>query len=149
MPEPLLSVSNVETSYGLSQVLFGISLAIAPGEMVTLMGRNGMGKTTTIRSIMGLTPARAGGIVNASPSHFPFLSVYRTTVPSPYSSMRTWRAGCVRTILPFSWPRYFMQSAAFAITGRTTSAVTVPLMPGVHDFGTPMIGITRGAVIVA
>ncbi len=44
------------------QVLFGVSLSIAPGEMVTLMGRNGMGKTTTVRSIMGLTPARAGTI---------------------------------------------------------------------------------------
>ena len=52
----LLEVANIETCYGLSQVLFGVSLAIAPGEMVTLMGRNGMGKTTTVRSIMGLTP---------------------------------------------------------------------------------------------
>src|ERR1700716_3926270 len=59
---PLLEVSNVETCYGLSQVLFGVSLAIAPGEMVTLMGRNGMGKTTTVRSIMGLTPASVGAI---------------------------------------------------------------------------------------
>ena len=58
----LLEVANIETSYGLSRVLFGISLAIAPGEMVTLMGRNGMGKTTTVRSIMGLTPATAGSI---------------------------------------------------------------------------------------
>jgi branched-chain amino acid transport system ATP-binding protein len=58
----LLEIENVETCYGLSQVLFGVSLAIAPGEMVTLMGRNGMGKTTTVRSIMGLTPARAGAI---------------------------------------------------------------------------------------
>jgi branched-chain amino acid transport system ATP-binding protein len=46
----------------LSQVLFGVSLSIAPGEMVTLMGRNGMGKTTTVRSILGLTRARAGAI---------------------------------------------------------------------------------------
>src|SRR5205807_8903011 len=59
---PLLEVSNVETCYGLSQVLFGMSLAVAPGEMVTLMGRNGMGKTTTVRSIMGLTPALTGSI---------------------------------------------------------------------------------------
>jgi branched-chain amino acid transport system ATP-binding protein len=59
---PLLSVDGIETSYGLSQVLFGVSLAVAPGEMVTLMGRNGMGKTTTVRSIMGLTQARSGTI---------------------------------------------------------------------------------------
>jgi branched-chain amino acid transport system ATP-binding protein len=59
---PLLEVEGIETCYGLSQVLFGISLSIAAGEMVTLMGRNGMGKTTTVRSIMGLTPARAGSI---------------------------------------------------------------------------------------
>jgi branched-chain amino acid transport system ATP-binding protein len=58
----LLAVENIETCYGRSQVLFGLSLAIGAGEMVTLMGRNGMGKTTTVRSIMGLTPARAGSI---------------------------------------------------------------------------------------
>ncbi len=63
MPSPsLLEVSNIETCYGLSQVLFEMSLAVAPGEMVTLMGRNGMGKTTTVRSIMGLTPAMKGSI---------------------------------------------------------------------------------------
>jgi branched-chain amino acid transport system ATP-binding protein len=59
---PLLDVSNIETSYGQSRVLFGISLSIAPGEMVSLLGRNGMGKTTTVRSIMGLTRATAGAI---------------------------------------------------------------------------------------
>ncbi len=58
----LLEVEAIETCYGLSQVLFGVSLAIAPGEMVTLIGRNGMGKTTTVRSIMGLTRAMAGSI---------------------------------------------------------------------------------------
>jgi branched-chain amino acid transport system ATP-binding protein len=58
----LLQVQNIETCYGLSQVLFDMSLAVRTGEMVTLMGRNGMGKTTTIRSIMGMTPARAGKI---------------------------------------------------------------------------------------
>jgi branched-chain amino acid transport system ATP-binding protein len=62
MAERLLEIEGVETCYGLSQVLFGVSLAVAPGEMVTLMGRNGMGKTTTVRSIMGLTPARAGAV---------------------------------------------------------------------------------------
>ena len=63
---PLLELRDVETCYGLSQVLFGMSLAVAPGEVVTLMGRNGMGKTTTVRSIMGLTPALRGTIRFAS-----------------------------------------------------------------------------------
>jgi branched-chain amino acid transport system ATP-binding protein len=58
----LLKVENLETAYGASQVLFGLSLDIVPGEMVTLLGRNGMGKTTTVRSIMGLTRARSGAI---------------------------------------------------------------------------------------
>ena len=58
----LLNVDGIETCYGLSQVLFGVSLSIKAGEMVSLMGRNGMGKTTTVRSIMGLTPARSGHI---------------------------------------------------------------------------------------
>jgi branched-chain amino acid transport system ATP-binding protein len=58
----LLELERVETTYGFSQVLHGISLAISPGEVVTLMGRNGMGKTTTVRSIMGLTRAMAGSI---------------------------------------------------------------------------------------
>jgi branched-chain amino acid transport system ATP-binding protein len=63
MPDArLLELDRVDTCYGRSQVLFGLSLAVAPGEMVTLMGRNGMGKTTTVRSIMGLTPAIAGSI---------------------------------------------------------------------------------------
>jgi branched-chain amino acid transport system ATP-binding protein len=63
MPDlPLLEVADIETRYGRSQVLFGVSLSIAAGEVVTLMGRNGMGKTTTVRSIMGLTPAVSGAI---------------------------------------------------------------------------------------
>ena len=59
---PLLEIENIETCYGLSQALFGMSLSVRSGEMVAMMGRNGMGKTTTIRSILGLTPARAGAI---------------------------------------------------------------------------------------
>jgi branched-chain amino acid transport system ATP-binding protein len=58
----MLKVEGLATSYGQSQVLFGIDLDVREGEVVTLIGRNGMGKTTTIRSIMGLTPARAGSI---------------------------------------------------------------------------------------
>jgi branched-chain amino acid transport system ATP-binding protein len=58
----LLKVENLETAYGSSQVLFGIGLDIAPGEMNTLLGRNGMGKTTTVRSILGLTKPFKGSI---------------------------------------------------------------------------------------
>ena len=56
----MLEVRGLETSYGRSQVLFGIDLEVRRGEVVALLGRNGMGKTTTIRSIMGLTPPTAG-----------------------------------------------------------------------------------------
>jgi len=62
LTEPLLRVEGLETAYGTSQVLFGLALEIRAGEVATLLGRNGMGKTTTLRSIMGLTPARAGAI---------------------------------------------------------------------------------------
>ena len=58
----MLRVERLETAYGLSQVLFGVSLAIEPGEVVTLLGRNGMGKTTTVLSIMGVVAARAGSV---------------------------------------------------------------------------------------
>ena len=59
----LLSVEDIRTAYGMSQVLFGISLQVEQGECVCLLGRNGVGKTTTMRSIMGLTPPRAGRVV--------------------------------------------------------------------------------------
>jgi branched-chain amino acid transport system ATP-binding protein len=58
----MLEVNGLETAYGRSQVLFGVGLDIRPGEVVSLLGRNGMGKTTTVRSIMGIVPARAGSI---------------------------------------------------------------------------------------
>ncbi len=58
----LLSVENLETAYGASQVLFGLNFSLAEGEALTLLGRNGMGKTTTVRSILGLTPASKGRI---------------------------------------------------------------------------------------
>ena len=62
MNAPILELDGVETFYGPSQVLFGMSLTVAHGEVVTLMGRNGMGKTTTLRSIMGLSPPARGSV---------------------------------------------------------------------------------------
>ncbi len=60
---PLLELDAVEAGYGQGQVLAGLSFAVGQGEMVGLLGRNGMGKTTTVRAIMGLTPPSAGRIV--------------------------------------------------------------------------------------
>jgi branched-chain amino acid transport system ATP-binding protein len=59
----MLEVRDLETAYGRSQVLFKVSLGIQTGQVVTLLGRNGMGKTTTVRSIMGITPPRSGDVV--------------------------------------------------------------------------------------
>ncbi|CAB3676778.1 MAG: ABC transporter ATP-binding protein [Achromobacter sp.] len=58
----LLSLRGVTAHYGASQALFGIDLDIAPGEFVTLLGRNGMGKSTTVKAVMGLNPASRGAI---------------------------------------------------------------------------------------
>jgi branched-chain amino acid transport system ATP-binding protein len=58
----LLELDEIHTSYGLSRVLFGISLEVKQGECVCLLGRNGVGKTTTMRSVMGLTPPDAGKV---------------------------------------------------------------------------------------
>jgi branched-chain amino acid transport system ATP-binding protein len=59
----ILAVRDIHTAYGLSRVLFGVSIEVHAGECVCLLGRNGVGKSTTMRSIMGLTPPHAGTIV--------------------------------------------------------------------------------------
>lgn len=71
----MLDVRDIETFYGQSQALFGMSLSVGEGEVVTLLGRNGMGKTTTVNSIMGIVTARGGEIrfdgeaIRGWPSH--------------------------------------------------------------------------------
>ena len=106
---PLLQAHNLETYYGEAQALFGANLSVAEGEFVTLLGRNGMGKTTTVRSIMGITPPRHGRIVFAGqdithlPSHqiarlgiglvpeqrqvFANLTVYENLVATAHNSL--------------------------------------------------------------
>jgi len=61
----LLQVDAIETAYGSSQVLFGVSLDVRPGEFVTLIGRNGMGKTTTVKTVMGLLAPLRGAVTMA------------------------------------------------------------------------------------
>lgn len=75
----MLKLTGINTFYGSSQVLFDLDMEIAPGEMVALMGRNGMGKTTTVRSIMGLAGIRSGRIVfkDKEIHHLPSFSIAR------------------------------------------------------------------------
>ncbi|MCB8820835.1 ABC transporter ATP-binding protein [Microvirga rosea] len=120
----MLSVRNLQASYGAAQVLFDVSFDIGPGEVVTLLGRNGMGKTTTIRSIMGLlhphggevrfdgTPvtglapyrvAKAGiGLVPEGRQIFPTLSVEENLVATASSRLgsRRWTLDAVYTLFP-------------------------------------------------
>jgi branched-chain amino acid transport system ATP-binding protein len=73
--EPLLAVRGLQAGYGASEVLHGVDLQVGPGEVVALLGRNGMGKTTLVRAITGLNPARGGQVsfrgvrVEAEPPH--------------------------------------------------------------------------------
>ncbi len=71
----MLRLEGLEAAYGVSQVLFGITLGVDAGQLVTLLGRNGMGKTTTVRAMMGIVPLRAGRVefdgrpLHGLPSH--------------------------------------------------------------------------------
>jgi branched-chain amino acid transport system ATP-binding protein len=82
MNNVLLEIEGIETFYGHVQVLFGISFSICSGEVVTLMGRNGMGKTTTVRSIIGLTRAAKGSIrmMNNELRGLPAFKIARTGI---------------------------------------------------------------------
>lgn len=68
MSDAMLEVRSIQTYYGASQALFGMSFSVRQGEFVTLIGRNGMGKTTTIKSIMGLLSPREGNVTFAGQS---------------------------------------------------------------------------------
>jgi branched-chain amino acid transport system ATP-binding protein len=121
----MLTVEAINVAYGVSQVLFGLSLHVRPGEVVTLLGRNGMGKTTTVRAIMGLLPIRAGRIaldgraIHTLPTHriarcglglvpegrqiFPNLSVRENliaTAANRQGSPQPWTLGQVYTLFP-------------------------------------------------
>ena len=78
----MLDIKGIETSYGETQVLFDVSLNIAPGEVVSLLGPNGAGKTTTLRSILGLTPPTRGSTGMPPPE----LAAVRTARPLAPSS---------------------------------------------------------------
>ena len=126
----MLEIKNIETSYGQSQVLFGIDLKINQGEVITLIGRNGMGKTTTINSIMGLVKIKSGliifdgnhvqnkppykvartgiGLVPEGRQIFPNLSVYENleaTSSNSYKNSNPWTLNRVLKLFPRLYDR--------------------------------------------
>ena len=121
----MLTVDSIETAYGVSQVLFGVSLTVGPGQVVTLLGRNGMGKTTTVRSIMGIARPKAGtirfegraihglppyrvaqaglGLVPEGRQVFPNLTVMENLVATAANRARSaapWRVAAVLELFP-------------------------------------------------
>ncbi len=121
----ILEINKMETSYGQSQVLFGIDLKVNESEVVTLLGRNGMGKTTTINSIMGLVKVKSGEVIFVGdpvqkwPSHrvarsgvglvpegrqiFPNLSVYENlvaTAANRFKNKNPWTLDRVFKLFP-------------------------------------------------
>lgn len=117
---PLLSVDNIAVFYGKSQALFDVSLSLEAGEVVALMGRNGVGKSTTIRAICNLTPASTGSITLENtnlakiPSHkvarlgiglvpegrrcFPNLTVYENLIATARTG--TWSLDKIYALFP-------------------------------------------------
>ena len=88
----MLSITDLAANYGSSQALFGMSLQLNEGEVVTLLGRNGMGKTTTLLSVMGIIPAIGGQITGgqitykqSSITGFTSVSYTHLTLPTIYS----------------------------------------------------------------
>jgi branched-chain amino acid transport system ATP-binding protein len=144
----MLQVESLETSYGASQVLFGPSLEVGEGELVSLMGRNGMGKTTFLKSVLGLVRPRAGRItfrrqrVDGWPTHriarlgigfapedrqvFPLLSVeenLRAAARAPNGSAPAWTLQSVYAMFPRLRERASL--AATALSGGEQQMLSI------------------------
>jgi branched-chain amino acid transport system ATP-binding protein len=127
-PDALLAVDDIHTYYGDSYVLQGVSLSVPRGRIVALLGRNGMGKTTLIRSVAGLTPPRRGTITfdGRSLAGRPPYRIARLGVALVPQGRRIFRSLTVREnlLLPVS-PLARSTTARNARTGRTWSLASV------------------------
>jgi len=167
----MLEVAGIDVSYGETQVLFGVSLTVAPGEVVCLLGPNGAGKTTTLRAILGLTPARAGWIrvngrdVTRAATHeiaragvawvpddrriFPTLTVARNlSIARKRSRFKQWQLGEMFTL--FSALEHLMARECEHLSGGEMQMVAIARAllgsPGLILFDEPSQGLAPKVV---
>jgi branched-chain amino acid transport system ATP-binding protein len=167
----MLELDGIHTFYGDTQVLFGTSLVVAPGEVVALLGPNGAGKTTTLRCVLGLTPARSGRIrfdgrdITRRPTHeiarmglgwvpddrriFPTLTVARNlSIARKTTRFRPWTlAECFDT---FSALEYLMHRECENLSGGEMQMVAISRAllgaPGLVLFDEPSQGLAPKVV---
>ncbi len=162
----MLAIDQVDTFYGDTQVLFGVSLAVDRGEIVALLGANGAGKTTLLRSVLGLTPARRGSVhfdghdVTRAPTHeiarrgvgwvpddrriFPTLTVARNlSIARKKTAFRSWRERDCFEI--FSALEYLMERECENLSGGEMQMVAISRAllgsPGLVLFDEPSQGL--------
>ena len=135
----LLAIENIYAAYGLSRVLFGVSLEVAAGECVCLLGRNGVGKTTTIRSVMGLVRPTSGRVV------------WQGRDIAGWSPHRVARAGIGfvpedRRIFPelTVWENLDIASRAARRAGRWTIEAVYELFPALYELRNRQGGVLSG-----
>jgi branched-chain amino acid transport system ATP-binding protein len=135
----LLSVNDVHAAYGSSRVLFGVSLEVAPAECVCLLGRNGVGKTTTMRAIMGLTPPSAGRVVfnGQDIAGWPPFRIARAGIGFVPEDRRIFAELSVRENLEVA-------GRAAGRPGRWTAGAVFALLPALADLADRRGGLLSG-----